>query len=65
MCMYPLSRIYNTRLVSAYFGLDKRECECLEYLFLLFYFTQNCFRKKILNLFYKNNANAERCVRDE
>jgi hypothetical protein len=24
----PLSRIHNTNLVSAYFGLDKRECEC-------------------------------------
>jgi hypothetical protein len=28
---YPLSRIHNTSLVSAYLGLDKRECERLEY----------------------------------
>jgi hypothetical protein len=34
MYIYPLSRIHNTNLVSAYFGLDKRECECLEYLFI-------------------------------
>jgi hypothetical protein len=32
MYIYPLSRIHNTSLVSAYFGLDKRECECLEYI---------------------------------
>jgi hypothetical protein len=32
MYIYPLSRIHNTNLVSAYFGLDKRECDCLEYL---------------------------------
>jgi hypothetical protein len=31
-CIYPLSRIHNTSLVSAYFGLDKRVC--LKYLFL-------------------------------
>jgi hypothetical protein len=31
--IHPLSKIHNTSLVSAYFGLDKRECECLEYLF--------------------------------
>jgi hypothetical protein len=30
--IYPLSRLHNTSLVSAYFGLDKREC--LEYLFI-------------------------------
>jgi hypothetical protein len=28
-----LSRIHNTSLTSAYFGLDKREC--LEYLFII------------------------------
>jgi hypothetical protein len=33
LCIYPLSRIYNTSLISAYFGLDSRECKCLEYLF--------------------------------
>jgi hypothetical protein len=32
--IYPLSRIHNTSLASAYFGLDKRECGCLEYLFI-------------------------------
>jgi hypothetical protein len=32
MHIYPLSRIHNTSLVSAYFGLDQREYECLEYL---------------------------------
>jgi hypothetical protein len=31
---YPLSGIHNTSLTRAYFGLDKRECECLEYLFI-------------------------------
>jgi hypothetical protein len=25
----PLSRIHNTCLISAYFGLDSRECKCL------------------------------------
>jgi hypothetical protein len=30
MHIYPLSRIHNTSLVSAYFGLQKRECGCLE-----------------------------------
>jgi hypothetical protein len=37
--IYPLSRIYNTILVSAYFGLDKSECECecLVYLLLLLF----------------------------
>jgi hypothetical protein len=34
MYIYPLSRIHNISLGSAYFGLDKRECECLEYLFI-------------------------------
>jgi hypothetical protein len=27
--IYPLSRIHNTSLISAYFGLDNRECKCL------------------------------------
>jgi hypothetical protein len=31
MNFYPLRRIHNTSLVSAYFGLDKRVCVCLEY----------------------------------
>jgi hypothetical protein len=31
MYIYPLSRIHNTNLVSAYFGLDKPERECQEY----------------------------------
>jgi hypothetical protein len=30
MYNYPLSRIHNTSLTSAYFRLDKREYECLE-----------------------------------
>jgi hypothetical protein len=30
----PLSRIHNTILIIAYFGLDSRESECLEYLFI-------------------------------
>jgi hypothetical protein len=30
MYIYTLSRIHNTNLVSAYLGLDKRECERLE-----------------------------------
>jgi hypothetical protein len=29
--IYPLSRIHNTSLTSAYFGRDNRECVCLEY----------------------------------
>jgi hypothetical protein len=33
----PLSRIHNTSLISAYFGLDCRECKCLEYLFIYRY----------------------------
>jgi hypothetical protein len=32
---YPLFRIHNTSLVNVYFGQDKRECECLEYIFIL------------------------------
>jgi hypothetical protein len=28
-CIYPLSRIHNTSLTSAFFELDSRECECL------------------------------------
>jgi hypothetical protein len=35
VCIYPLSRIFNTSLISAYFGLDSRECKCLEYLFII------------------------------
>jgi hypothetical protein len=35
MYIYPLSRIHNTSLVSAYFGLDRRECESLEYYYYL------------------------------
>jgi hypothetical protein len=35
MYIYPLSRIHNTSLVSTNFGLDKRECVCLEYLFFI------------------------------
>jgi hypothetical protein len=35
MYIYPLSRIHNTSLISAYFGLDKRECKCLNYLFII------------------------------
>jgi hypothetical protein len=34
MYIYPLSRMHNTSPVSAYFGLDKRQCECLHYLFI-------------------------------
>jgi methionyl-tRNA synthetase len=33
VCINPLSRIHNTSFTSAYFGLDKRECESLEHLF--------------------------------
>jgi hypothetical protein len=32
MYIYPLSRIHNTSLISAYCGLDKRDSECLEYM---------------------------------
>jgi hypothetical protein len=31
MNICPLSSIHNTSLISAYIGLDKRQCECLEY----------------------------------
>jgi hypothetical protein len=27
----PLARIHNTSLISAYFGLDSRDCKCIEY----------------------------------
>jgi hypothetical protein len=37
MYIYPESGIHNTSLVSAYFRLDKRECEYLEYLLLLLF----------------------------
>jgi hypothetical protein len=45
MYIYPLSRIHNTSLTSAYFRLDKREC--LEYLYLeyLLHFLANCINK--------------------
>jgi hypothetical protein len=36
LCIYPLSRIHNTSLISAYL-LDSRECKCLEYLSVLEY----------------------------
>jgi hypothetical protein len=37
VCIFnPLSRIHNTSLISAYFGLDSRECKCLEYLFIYY-----------------------------
>jgi hypothetical protein len=32
ICINPLSRIRNTSLISAYYGLDSRECKCFEYL---------------------------------
>jgi hypothetical protein len=32
----PLSRIHSTSLISAHFGLDSRECKCLEYLLILY-----------------------------
>jgi hypothetical protein len=38
MYIYPLSRILNTNLVSAYYGQDKLECECLKYLFIYYLF---------------------------
>jgi hypothetical protein len=43
MYIYLLSRIDNRSLVSAYFGLHKRECVYLEYLFYLvsIYFYQS------------------------
>jgi hypothetical protein len=34
MYFYPLSRIHNTSLVSAYFRLDKRKCKCLKFIYL-------------------------------
>jgi hypothetical protein len=45
MFIYPLSRIYNTSLVSAYFGLDKRECEWLEHLFI--HFNNNIYKQNV------------------
>jgi hypothetical protein len=39
MHIYPLSRIHNTNLVRAYLGLDKHECESLEYLFIYLFTT--------------------------
>jgi hypothetical protein len=42
--IYQLYRIHNTSLESAYFGLDKRECECLEFIYLeyLYQVRQDC-----------------------
>jgi hypothetical protein len=40
MYIYPLSRIHNASLISAYFGLDSRDCKCLEYLFTIYLFTE-------------------------
>jgi hypothetical protein len=37
MYIYPLPRIYNTSLVSAYFGLDKRECVSRIFIFLILF----------------------------
>jgi hypothetical protein len=34
ICMY----LHNTSLISAYFGLDSRECKCLEYLFIYLWY---------------------------
>jgi hypothetical protein len=35
MYINPLSRIRNTSLISAYYGLDSRECKCLEYYIII------------------------------
>jgi hypothetical protein len=43
--IYPLSRIHNTSLINAHFGLDSRERKCLEYYI------------RILNSFIKLNFN--------
>jgi hypothetical protein len=43
VCIYPLSRIHNTSLISASFGLDKRECDSLEYLFI-YYISANALK---------------------
>jgi hypothetical protein len=42
MYFYPLSRIHNTSFTSAYFGLDKHECECVEYLLLFIIRVVSC-----------------------
>jgi hypothetical protein len=42
-CIYPLSRIHIqalTSLISAYFGLESRECKCLEYLSIIYIYTE-------------------------
>jgi hypothetical protein len=47
MYIYSLSRIHNTSPVSAYFGLDNRECECLEYLLLFIIWFNESFLNKV------------------
>jgi hypothetical protein len=42
----PLSRIHTTSLISAYFGLDDRECKCLEYLFIYLIDTGSASQKR-------------------
>jgi hypothetical protein len=32
LCIYSLSKLHNKSLINAYFGLDSRECKCLEYI---------------------------------
>jgi hypothetical protein len=51
--IYPISRVHNTSLVSAYFGVDKRECYCLENLINLYIILQ---RINITSLMSRNIA---------
>jgi methionyl-tRNA synthetase len=52
-CIYPLSRIHNTSLIRAYFGLDSRECKCFEYLFNWILVADVCHRHYSDYQFYK------------
>jgi hypothetical protein len=44
--MDPLSRIRDTSLISAYYGLDSRECKCLEYLLYFYLFKKQKNKNK-------------------
>jgi hypothetical protein len=55
MYIYPLFRIHNTSLVNAYFGLDKRECYCLEYLFIC-YQLDDRFGSVVVSLFARGRG---------
>jgi hypothetical protein len=52
----PLSKIHNTGLIIAYFGLDNRVCKCLEYLYLDYLCLYNCDFKSHARTEEKNSS---------